>query len=175
MVHLGITDSQHRVKFNGVEFDIYIPSMNTVVEIDGIYYHSEDTEEYKQRKIQAAKSNNLKFLRIEEILDPEQIRIEGNTFYVTPYSNANKIERKKIIKLLSQFLPFKPTKNIWNDAAIYMRKNQVRQNPILFKLSDTIEQRDPQGNLIHSCSVRDLVNKMLLEDGFLGYNWSVTT
>lgn len=52
-----------RAKLNGVEYDIYIPSKQTVIEYDGYYWHSLNDTTYKE---DFAKSLGLNFFRIIE-------------------------------------------------------------------------------------------------------------
>ena len=170
MTYLGIKNAQSRAKFNGVEFDVYIPSINTVVEIDGYFYHKDDTPEQLERKQKAAKENNLTFLRIIETLDTSQIGIENNIMYITPYATATKIIKKKIIDNLSCFLPFRYTDALWDDAAEYMRKNKTMPTIILPK---TINQFDKDGNLINTYTVNQLIAEISTGSAF-GYNWEIT-
>ena len=168
MVYLGTKGAESRVKFDGVEFDIYIPELKTVVEIDGYYFHKNDSEEQIERKILAAQSNGLKLLKILEVeaIESSKIGIEDNIFYIVPYGTANIKDRKKIIKGLSNFLPFTYTDTLWDEAAEYMRENKLRNAPKLIK------QYDKFGNLLNTYTEKKIINE--ISTGFaFGYNWSI--
>ena len=166
MTYLGIEDAQSRVKFSGVEFDIYIPSINTVVEVDGYFYHKDDTKEQIERKEDAAQENNLTFLRIEEVLDATKIGIEGDILYVTPYSTATNSARKKIISNLSKFLPFVYRETLWDEAADYMRENK----PIAGRTKQYRQYED--GQLINTYTEQQLLDIISSGSAF-GYTWEV--
>lgn len=169
MTCLGIENAQSRVKFDGVEFDIYIPSINTVVEVDGYFYHKDDTPEQLERKIKAAKENNLLFLKIIEILDPSKIGIENNILYITPYATATKKVKKNIVDNLSRFLPFIYRDSLWDEAAEYMRQNKPIPTSTLPKI---INQYDKDGELINTYTVYQLIAEISTGSAF-GCSWTV--
>jgi hypothetical protein len=69
---LGITDSilNTRSLLDGKEIDIYIPSHNIAIEIDGIYWHSEEygkDSSYHLNKTVGCKNKNINLLHIFDI------------------------------------------------------------------------------------------------------------
>ncbi len=59
--------NEERKTINGMELDIYIPSINTAIEYDGVAWH--DTEEAKNREIKKNKAclrKGIKLIRIRE-------------------------------------------------------------------------------------------------------------
>ena len=59
------SDTIHRHKIQGIEFDIFIPSINTAIEYDGNYYHKGKIDKENQ-KDQFCKDNNIRFIRVRE-------------------------------------------------------------------------------------------------------------
>lgn len=174
MIYLGIDNAQRRVKFDGVEFDIYIPSISTVVEIDGCIYHKDDTPDQLERKEQAAKNNGLKFLKVAEILDAERIGVENNISYVVPFSTASKKLRKQIINILSDFIPFKYQEDLWDKAADFMREEkQTAYESSLEKISENtiLNQYDQEGTLLNTYTISELLKELHFGSAF-GYKWS---
>ena len=84
-------DAQYRAKINKTEFDVFIPSINFVIEYDGIYFHR-DLKRKELHKDVIAQQNGLKFFRIAEVDDIEtdflfnnnilQIHTNYNTKYI---------------------------------------------------------------------------------------------
>lgn len=59
--------SRYRAPFLGrMELDIYIPSIKTAIEYDGIAWHTDDKKNREQRKYNACKSNGIKLIRMKE-------------------------------------------------------------------------------------------------------------
>ena len=49
-----------------MELDIYIPSIKTGIEYDGVFWHKNDSVGREQKKYQICKKNNIRLLRIKE-------------------------------------------------------------------------------------------------------------
>jgi very-short-patch-repair endonuclease/predicted pyridoxine 5'-phosphate oxidase superfamily flavin-nucleotide-binding protein len=58
-------DAEHRKKINGVECDVFLPSLNLAIEIDGAYYHKNKYEQDK-KKNNILKKANVDLIRIRE-------------------------------------------------------------------------------------------------------------
>lgn len=112
---LGIkTEQSNREHLNGQEIDIFIPSKNIGIEINGIYYHSElfkPDKYYHYKKTELANKKNINLLQfwdIEWLYKKEivksiilsKIGISQNTY------DARKLEYKKILNksLVKDFL-----------------------------------------------------------------------
>lgn len=62
-----IPNAQNRFDFDGTEFDIYLPSIQTAIEYDGAYYHSiMGSEEREQRKDLFCKEKGIRLIRLRE-------------------------------------------------------------------------------------------------------------
>lgn len=62
-----IVPCESRRKIDGVEFDLYIPSLSVVVEYDGVYFHRKNRRKHLiGRKEEVCKVNNLKLVRVIE-------------------------------------------------------------------------------------------------------------
>lgn len=51
---------------NGMEIDVYIPSIRTGIEYDGIAWHKDDTLEKEERKYEICKQNGITLIRLKE-------------------------------------------------------------------------------------------------------------
>ena len=51
---------------NGMELDVYIPSIKTGIEYDGIAWHKDDTLEKEERKYEICKQNGVTLIRLKE-------------------------------------------------------------------------------------------------------------
>ena len=58
-------DAEHRRKIHGVECDVFIPSINLAIEIDGAYFHKDKFEQDKF-KTNVLKNENVDLIRIRE-------------------------------------------------------------------------------------------------------------
>jgi DNA-directed RNA polymerase subunit RPC12/RpoP len=58
-------DAEHRKKIHGVECDVYLPSLNLAIEVDGVYYHK-DKYEPDKAKTDVLKRRNVDLIRIRE-------------------------------------------------------------------------------------------------------------
>ena len=51
---------------NGMELDIYIPSIRVAIEYDGVFWHKHNKIEREQRKYKICQENNIKLIRVKE-------------------------------------------------------------------------------------------------------------
>ena len=51
---------------NGMELDIFIPSISSAIEYDGIAYHKNNKIQREERNYQICKEHNIKLIRIKE-------------------------------------------------------------------------------------------------------------
>ena len=54
---------------NGMELDVYIPSIKTGIEYDGIAWHKDDTLEREERKYEICKRNGITLIRLKENIE----------------------------------------------------------------------------------------------------------
>ncbi len=60
-------DAQNRYLYNGFELDIFIPSLKTALEYDGVYYHSKDLSKQREAKKDSfCKQNGIQLIRLRE-------------------------------------------------------------------------------------------------------------
>ena len=62
-------NSYREVFLNTMEIDIYIPSIKTGIEYDGLAWHKDDTLEKEVRKYELCKKNNIELIRLKENVD----------------------------------------------------------------------------------------------------------
>jgi very-short-patch-repair endonuclease len=94
----------HKTQIDGVEFDIFAPSMNIAIEINGLYWHSESqgkNRQYHLNKYNIANENGIRLIHIfeDEITNQRDIVLSRlkNIFRKTKYKLYG---RKCIIKEL---------------------------------------------------------------------------
>lgn len=177
MVFLGIENAVSRAKVEGVEFDIYIPSINTLVEIDGAYYHKDDTEENQKKKEIIAEQNNMKFLRIIEVAESNSSKLENGILYVSPYVTSSPKERQMIGQLLESYLPYQHSDELWDKAAEYLRQKKEDRNDevtlIVPQGQRLIKQYSKTGELLKAYTLNELL-ETIAKENWQDSNWEIT-
>ena len=76
-------DAESRYIFMGKEIDIYVPALKIGIEYDGVYYHSgQAAEEREKRKDKVCEENGIDLLRVKEVRKKENIPlISDKIFY----------------------------------------------------------------------------------------------
>lgn len=54
---------------NGMELDIYIPSIRTAIEYDGVFWHKKEKRKREMKKYEICQRNRIKLIRIREAKD----------------------------------------------------------------------------------------------------------
>ena len=60
----------HRHKINGIEFDVFVPSLNLAIEYDSSYYHKNKLNK-ENKKDKFCKDNNIRFIRLRDLNLPK--------------------------------------------------------------------------------------------------------
>jgi len=90
---------------NGMELDIYIPSIKTAVEYDGVFYHKREKLQREKKKHDICREHHIKLIRIKEAditQDKEQSKTADFVLHVPGLGNAKKALDKVIHILLSE-------------------------------------------------------------------------
>lgn len=90
---------------NGMELDIYIPSIKTAVEYDGVFYHKSIKLQREMKKYEICRKHNIKLIRIKEAditKDKEQSKTADFVFHVPGLGDTKKALDKTIQILLSE-------------------------------------------------------------------------
>lgn len=83
---------------NGMELDIYIPSVKVGIEFDGANWHKTETEHSREReKYNMCKEKGILLLRIKEKIDNEWNDVADHIWYI---QKKNKTELEIVIKAL---------------------------------------------------------------------------
>ena len=94
---------------NGMELDIFIPSLRAGIEYDGVFWHKEKLER-EHRKYLICQQNNIKLIRIREApLSDDDMLIADKLFHVDNLDNRENLE-KQIIFFLQNFEMWKGLK-----------------------------------------------------------------
>lgn len=139
-------DAISRDKRFGCEFDIYIPSISTVVEYDGIFYHnSKKALDKENKKDEICFKNNIRMIRIRDPKLPNTahaIRINCIDTQGVHLNNG-------VLELLELLKPnHSVLVNIDKDAIIIKTKfrNEFKENSIANKLPHLLEEWDYEKN-----------------------------
>ena len=105
-------DCQNRVKIENKEFDIYIPSLNFVIEYDGIRYHeNEQSKKNDQIKNNILKEHTIDLLRIIEQKDnAKESYLDNNILYC--YVNREYQYLNAVIQDIFKYINQKYHKNL---------------------------------------------------------------
>lgn len=179
MLHLGLKGSIHRGKIGGMEYDIVIPNKKILIEVDGYYYHQNDTEEDKIKKERNANEYGYEFYRlIEQKAVPNKNSYkEGNIIYILPYSNTNQSQKEQMIKLFEDVFDFKYYEGIWYETGIYMRewkKKAYEQKLIDSNSNLKITQYDNQGNVVKVYNGFSEIKDEIKSGHAFGYDWIIS-
>lgn len=94
------SNTEYQFKVNNMSFDIGIPEIETVIEYQGRYYHSNKYNSYNVEKRDIEKRKfvesfkNIKYITINETYGGETIHTVGNDIYF----NANNINKENSLK-----------------------------------------------------------------------------
>ena len=120
---------------NGMELDIYIPSIHTAIEYDGIYWHSKSKKKdivkvREKTKYEICRKNNIRLIRIKEGGKEQMtpLDIDADATYFVPNSE----DRAEFSKFIMGFLSslegvYRPL--IWYDLDVDVErdKNEIRK------------------------------------------------
>lgn len=90
---------------NGMELDIYIPSIKTAIEYDGVFYHKREKLQREMKKYKICQKHNIKLIRIKEAditQDKTQEQTADFVFHVPGLGDTKKALDKAISILLSE-------------------------------------------------------------------------
>ena len=123
---------------NGMELDIYIPSLKLGIEYDGMAYHkSQKALEKERNKYDICKQNNIKLIRIKEN-NSHTNSDSCDILLYSKYNNANYNDLDNAIKQLSQYI------NIPTDIDCKRDKLQIQEQYLQFLKSKSLEMINPK-------------------------------
>lgn len=179
MLHLGIEDSVHRAKIDGIEYDVYLPKEKIAIEYNGLPYHNiENKEEQDRRKLkqETAEKNGIKLININETENGKEIIHVSDTELIVPiYTNATKQTKKKIIESIQQYLPYQHSPDLWDKAADFMREWKYRKHleRIENNVPKAINQYSKDGKLIRTFNSFLEIKKEIVSGNAFGFNWEL--
>lgn len=177
MVFLGLEHlgAIHRAKLKGVEYDIYIPKQNILIEADGILYHSNDEENGRaKRKYKTAEELNCTLYKLVEQTPKSKIYCDDNKIYTVPFLTASLKERQQMIDLLKETFAYDDSQDYWDKAADYMREWKNQHQDQENNNHKKIYQYDTDGNLIHTFNSFKEIQDTIKSGQAFGFNWAVT-
>lgn len=177
MVFLGLEylGSIHRPKLKGVEYDIYMPKQNILIEADGVLYHADDEETGRaEKKYGTAEELNCTLYKLVEQMPKSKIYREGNKIYTVPFLTASLKERQQMIDLLKETFGYDDSQDYWDKAADYMREWKSQHQDQDNKVSKKIYQYDDKGNLIYTFNSFKEIQDAIKSGEAFGFKWAVS-
>ena len=118
-VKQAFPDAINRFKYKGYEFDVYVPSINTAIEYDGVYYHKtkrstkkDDTKDY------LTSSDGIRLIRIR---DPQLNKTPSATIIPCKDTIRDGHLENALIELFKILKPdFNPDIDIQRDSVIIL-------------------------------------------------------
>lgn len=174
MLHLGLPNSIHRTKIDGVEYDICLPDKRILIEVDGQMYHQHDKETGREdKKYAVAQKYGYRLIKIIEVSTVQEMRIEGDKIFIAVYGNANKQIKSQIISLIQSVLPYKHSDDLWDKAADYMRDWKYKQHQNNLESQQSIKQYDSNGILVHEYKSFSEIKTAIIAGEAFGFKWKV--
>lgn len=93
---------------NGMELDIYIPSIQTAVEYDGVFYHKQNKLNRELLKYEICKKNNIRLIRVKEAdihKNPEHKTTADFVYHIPGLGDTKKALDRAIFTLLYSLIP----------------------------------------------------------------------
>lgn len=177
MVFLGVEylGAIHRPKLKGIEYDIYIPKQNILIEADGVLYHSNDEENGRsERKYKTAEELNCTLYKLVEQTPKSKIYRDNNKIYTVPFLTASLKEKQQIIDLLKETFAYDDSQDYWDKAADYMREWKSQHQGQESNNYKKIYQYDTNGNLIHTFNSFKEIQDSIKSGQAFGFNWAIT-
>ncbi|MBQ8418585.1 MAG: hypothetical protein IJX10_08165 [Phascolarctobacterium sp.] len=102
---------------NGMELDIYIPSIKLAIEYDGEAWHKSEKVEREKEKYRICRENGIKLLRLKEKRSDTDIHTADDVWNIT--GNGPMYERKNLALLIRLLLDrLDPRSNFWTRKRI---------------------------------------------------------
>ena len=134
---------------NGMELDIYIPSIKTGIEYDGIFWHDKSSQPREEKKYQICKANHIRLFRIKEgkFVDfadtadrvwyiPKKCDDEKLSFYITEY-----------LKFLTFYSTHLPDVNVARDKKEILEYKTLRmEDSLLYLYPEVAKEWHPTKN-----------------------------
>ena len=155
-------DTKNRYKDifeNGMELDVYIPSIRLGIEFDGATWHnSEEIHRREREKYEICKRNNIKLIRIKEQTGKKWHDVADVTYTIQRRKNRKELEA--IIQLILDSVD--PRSNMWTrkkpifhsgvDVNLDRDENEIREyltaipNSLVELRPDLVEEWHPTKN-----------------------------
>lgn len=124
---------------NKMELDIYIPSMKTGVEYDGIYWHDDSAQEREEKKYRICKENGIRLIRIKEGTFKGFFNHVADRIWYIP----QKCDYAELNYHIADYLKFLKFQSFWwPDVNIARDKSEILEFKTL-RLEDSLLARYP--------------------------------
>lgn len=132
----NFSDAEHRIKIEGIEFDIFIPSLKTAIEFDGAHWHFNSGVKDHEKAL-FAKSRGIRLIRIRldnlpYVKDCENLRCKKNFFLEDPK------EAKSLLYRLCKKLNIAPKDVDLEKVSLQARSKKPVKDNLLEKQPDIL-------------------------------------
>ena len=129
---------------NGMELDVYIPSLKLGIEYDGVAFHKSEKLEREKRKYLICKANHIKLIRIKEqnIWEVWQENI-ADKMYQTEYDGKDLLKLEDTIRWVLGKISFN-FNNSRLDVNIYRDENKIRNINPTFLRENSLAAKYPE-------------------------------
>jgi hypothetical protein len=130
-------DAEHRKKIHGVECDVFLPSLNLAIEIDGVYYHK-DKYEKDNKKTNILKKANVDLIRIREKGLPKLLNHDI-------ICKTTKIDFSIFHNLIQQIILLKPIDyDVRNRIQVYLTQAEFANNKEFIRIWNMLPSPFPE-------------------------------
>ncbi|MBQ3946307.1 MAG: zinc-ribbon domain-containing protein [Alphaproteobacteria bacterium] len=110
---------------NGMELDIYVPSIRVGIEFDGAAWHNtEEMHQKERKKYQICQKNNIKLIRVKERTGNEWWDVSDVTY--TLHDRRNKRDLETVIQVILDWMD--PVSNMWTRIRLNDCHSKVHVN-----------------------------------------------
>lgn len=112
---------------NGMELDIYIPSIHLGIEYDGAAWHNtEDSHRREYEKYTLCKNNNITLIRVKEFTGIEWSDVSDKTYIIKNRKNLNELSHI-IQSIIDSIVPSSNTHHSQIDINIPRDENEIKE------------------------------------------------
>ena len=129
---------------NGMELDVYVPSLKLGIEYDGVAFHKPERLEREQRKYQICKDNNIKLIRIkEQKLEDVWLSNVADEMFQTEYNGKDYLKLEDTIKWVLGKITLSFS-NLSLDIDIYRDENKIRNISPSYLKQNSLASKHPE-------------------------------
>ena len=134
---------------NGMELDIYIPSIRTGIEYDGVFWHDRNALPREEKKYQICKENQVRLLRIKEGSFTGFSENADRIWYIPKKCDYAQLDLyiKDFLRFLTFFSTDLPDVNVARDKTEILEYKTLRlEDSLMYLFPDIAKEWHPSKN-----------------------------